>query len=113
MVLEGEWGQAGECTTSKHNQPATPVGVPVVPAGPQVWQGLPCGGRAPGVCCCTPAADAATMCSAGAGLRLPAGAVLRLKAGCLELNAHLRVALAAGSPGSLAHLQLPAVQSML
>ena len=96
----------------QHDQPVTPVGVPVVPAGPHVWQGLPHGERPRGVCYCTPAPDAAAMWSTRAGLRLPAGAVLRLKAGCLELDAHLGVALAAGSPGSLAHLQLPAVQSM-
>ena len=96
----------------QHNQPAIPVGVPIVPADSQVRQGLPYGGRTPGVGFCTPAPDAVAMASLAAGLGLPAAAVLCVKAGCLELNAHLGVALAAGSPGSLAHLQLPAVQSM-
>ena len=77
-----------------------------MPAGPQGWQGLPYGGRTPGVCFFTPAAVATMM----GGLRLRAGAMLCLKAGCLELEAHLGVALAAGSAGSLAHLQLPRVQ---
>ena len=96
----------------QHKQPAIPVGMSIVPAGSQVWQGLPYGRRTPGVCLCTPAPDAVAMASMGADLGLPSSAVLCLKAGCLELNAHLGVALAAGPPGSLAHLQLPAARSM-